>query len=343
MPGRRGSALDASFALAERKGVEGRAAPTRLTSREREIAGLIALGLTNKQIGGELAISERTAEAHVQNILNKLGVNNRAQIAAWASTLVDQPARGSAHRTAAAARPPEVAAVPAATAASHGLRWIAGLFAAVAVVVAVTDDSPRLFIVGLASRGPLIYDAKLTGDGEGISPRYFLDDPAASSIRFVPGAIEYRIVSPFGVTGNSLIMQAVPRYYAEVQVTVVPGSNVTFWFQLDPVGSEDVGQHLVALRTQAETLQLEYSVRQQNPLPLSPQVDVEGLQDGRTFNLGVLVDPPRYGVFLDGRIIIDARHAPTAAMQSPSFRIFGDSPGLVRLTSIRAWSVGVTA
>jgi non-specific serine/threonine protein kinase len=56
-----------------------------LTAREREIAALVAHGQTNRQIATTLVISERTADAHVQNILNKLGFNARAQIASWAT------------------------------------------------------------------------------------------------------------------------------------------------------------------------------------------------------------------------------------------------------------------
>jgi non-specific serine/threonine protein kinase len=51
---------------------------------EREVACLVAQGLTNRDIAARLVIAERTAEGHVQSILNKLGVNSRAQIAAWA-------------------------------------------------------------------------------------------------------------------------------------------------------------------------------------------------------------------------------------------------------------------
>ena len=57
-----------------------------LTQREREVAALIAQGLTNREIASRLVIAERTAEGHVQSILNKLGFNSRAQIAAWAVT-----------------------------------------------------------------------------------------------------------------------------------------------------------------------------------------------------------------------------------------------------------------
>ena len=55
-----------------------------LSPRELEVARLVAQGLTNKQIGQTLYVSERTAENHVQHILAKLGLRNRSQIAAWA-------------------------------------------------------------------------------------------------------------------------------------------------------------------------------------------------------------------------------------------------------------------
>ena len=55
-----------------------------LSRREREIAGLLALGLSNRQIADELVISIATVERHVANMLTKLGYRSRTQIAAWA-------------------------------------------------------------------------------------------------------------------------------------------------------------------------------------------------------------------------------------------------------------------
>jgi DNA-binding NarL/FixJ family response regulator len=54
-----------------------------LGRREADVARLVADGLTNKQIGTRLFISERTVDSHVRSILNKLGFSSRAQIAAW--------------------------------------------------------------------------------------------------------------------------------------------------------------------------------------------------------------------------------------------------------------------
>ena len=47
------------------------------------MAGLIAEGLTNHAIASRLSVAPRTAEAHVENILRKLQVHSRAQIATW--------------------------------------------------------------------------------------------------------------------------------------------------------------------------------------------------------------------------------------------------------------------
>jgi len=54
-----------------------------LGKREADVARLVADGLSNKQIGARLLISERTVETHVRSILNKLGLNSRAQVAVW--------------------------------------------------------------------------------------------------------------------------------------------------------------------------------------------------------------------------------------------------------------------
>jgi LuxR family transcriptional regulator, maltose regulon positive regulatory protein len=55
-----------------------------VTRREREVLGLLAEGLTNKQIAERLVVSEHTVHRHVTNILRKLGLPSRTAAAAWA-------------------------------------------------------------------------------------------------------------------------------------------------------------------------------------------------------------------------------------------------------------------
>jgi DNA-binding NarL/FixJ family response regulator len=58
--------------------------PDALTPREREVVALLAEGLTNAQLAERLYISPRTAAVHVSNVLTKLGMTSRTEVAAWA-------------------------------------------------------------------------------------------------------------------------------------------------------------------------------------------------------------------------------------------------------------------
>lgn len=55
-----------------------------LTSREMDIASRVGRGLSSKQIGVELGISEHTVRKHRENIARKLGLRNAAELVAWA-------------------------------------------------------------------------------------------------------------------------------------------------------------------------------------------------------------------------------------------------------------------
>jgi non-specific serine/threonine protein kinase len=57
----------------------------RLTKRESEVLRLVAEGLSNREIAGQLVISQRTAEGHVEKILGKTGLKSRSQVVAWAA------------------------------------------------------------------------------------------------------------------------------------------------------------------------------------------------------------------------------------------------------------------
>jgi ATP/maltotriose-dependent transcriptional regulator MalT len=66
-----------------------------LTEREREVAGLVAAGLSNRQIADELVFTKHTADKHVGNILGKLSLASRAQLAVWWIAHVGQPTQSS--------------------------------------------------------------------------------------------------------------------------------------------------------------------------------------------------------------------------------------------------------
>jgi DNA-binding NarL/FixJ family response regulator len=58
---------------------------TELSPRERQVAALLAEGLTNRQLAERLVVTERTIAAHIEHILDKLGFASRHQVATWAA------------------------------------------------------------------------------------------------------------------------------------------------------------------------------------------------------------------------------------------------------------------
>jgi len=78
--------LVAARVLQNLRGERGEEQPlfTELTERELDVLKLIANGLTNTQIAGQLVISENTVKGHVSNILSKLHLADRTQVAVYA-------------------------------------------------------------------------------------------------------------------------------------------------------------------------------------------------------------------------------------------------------------------
>ena len=69
---------------AVKRGADEALAEVRMTQREREVVGLIATGMSNKEIATRLSIATDTVKSHVRNIMDKLALHSRLQIAAYA-------------------------------------------------------------------------------------------------------------------------------------------------------------------------------------------------------------------------------------------------------------------
>jgi non-specific serine/threonine protein kinase len=76
-----GMSLNEALVYARTRTLRHPASP--LTPREREVAALVARGMSNRQVAEALVITEQTAETHVKRILSKLGFTSRAQVSSW--------------------------------------------------------------------------------------------------------------------------------------------------------------------------------------------------------------------------------------------------------------------
>ena len=73
------------LALNGEAAVQPKASGPALSRREREVVALLARGLSNRELADALVVSQLTAASHVRNILRKLGLDRRGQVAVWAA------------------------------------------------------------------------------------------------------------------------------------------------------------------------------------------------------------------------------------------------------------------
>ena len=78
---------------------------SRLSRREMEVAGLVAEGLTNREIAARLFLSERTVDGHLEHVREKLNVTTRAQVAAWVVRQQEAPPAQAAPSAGRSIRP----------------------------------------------------------------------------------------------------------------------------------------------------------------------------------------------------------------------------------------------
>src|SRR5256886_14125673 len=114
----------------------------RLSPREIEVAGMVAQGLTNREIAARLFISERTVDGHLERLREALGRNTRSQVPAWV-------VRHEAAEVAAPAGAPARVVPPPSWTFVHPRAWLAaalvlGVLAAGVGVLRLTSPVPPI-------------------------------------------------------------------------------------------------------------------------------------------------------------------------------------------------------
>jgi DNA-binding NarL/FixJ family response regulator len=87
------------------RGKRGLKAAMRMTTREREVMSLIGDGLGNSEIAGRLDIAVHTVKSHVHNVLEKLALHTRLEVAAYALAKKGGAAAAAGRRTRSGSRP----------------------------------------------------------------------------------------------------------------------------------------------------------------------------------------------------------------------------------------------
>lgn len=200
-----------------------------LSRREREIAALVAEGLTNKEIAQRLFISERTADGHLEHIREKLGVTNRAQVAAW---VVAQPQGGAA------------AVAPVHDRRDDRVRIAIAIAAvAVLVLVAAVVVMPQL-LAPTAPTGPVITTVAGSTRGFGISFGGYSGDsgPATSAQLSAPNDVAV------GQDGYIYIAdtnnQAIRLVYPKGEIITLAGSVTTPFVEGGNASTTGIGSPL---------------------------------------------------------------------------------------------------
>jgi len=182
-----------------------------LSRREREVAALVAEGLSNREIAERLFISERTAEGHLEQIRNKLGFKSRAQIAAWVAA--------DSTRLAPAAPPPR----PQLTVRTRDRPRLRPLWLwAVGVLMVAVSASVLLFAV---VRPSLLAD---TPSGPRITTFAGTGRAAVSQDGSAPGATDLAAVNGIAVNQNGDVYLADAfriRMVHDNAVSTVAGSS----------------------------------------------------------------------------------------------------------------------
>jgi hypothetical protein len=189
-------------------------------------------------------------------------------------------------------------------------------------------------------RGPLIWQATLDADGTDLdlASRYVMGDPAAAAIRAVAGGIEVAIIRTGGPTGASFKRSLPPRFVAEMDFRVAPGSDMQFVWR---VRSGDQ-LHLVKVDTLREAVEFVYADPNDWPTrlqSLTAPLPIPGLLSGRAVTVTVVAEPPRYLLYLDGERVAEINDPRLTARAAPlAFGGFGER-GRVTIVGLRAYEL----
>jgi DNA-binding CsgD family transcriptional regulator/DNA-binding beta-propeller fold protein YncE len=216
----------------------------RVTKRELEVARLVAQGLTNKEIGRALFISQRTAEGHIAQICNKLGFSTRSQVAAWAATFEATAAAPPIAPKLDIAVPPAPVSRPGRRVISAtGARWI-GLAIIVVGLVSAGIVALKLGSPTASPDSNTVVDGLSRPNGIAVDPAGAILILDGNRVRKVSGG-SITLVAGTGTNGFSGDGESAKL--AKLNLLVYPGT-VAHGLAVDSAGNvyiADYGNHRI--------------------------------------------------------------------------------------------------
>jgi hypothetical protein len=190
-------------------------------------------------------------------------------------------------------------------------------------------------------RGRLVYQAKMDGTGVGFADLVGRpNDPAHETVRFLPHMLELATLSGDADAGTDLkLVDGVTTYIGDIDISVKPGSDALFCWGLRWAVQGKLAYEM-CVDTAAQFAQLDVWDGQ-NQVPISPRVDIAGLQTGRTVPITVVVLDTHLTLFIDGKQATDVEnHQVPTTLTLPGLDVYsGGRPGTVDIHALSLYAL----
>jgi hypothetical protein len=193
-------------------------------------------------------------------------------------------------------------------------------------------------------RGRLIYQATMDGTGAGFADLVGRpNDPAHETVRFLPHMLELTVLTGDADAGTDLkLTDPVTTYVGDIDISIKPASDALFCLGLRWAVQGKLSYQM-CVDAAAQFAQLDVWDGQ-NTVPISPRVDIPGLQTGRTVPITVVVRDTHLTLFIDGKDAADVENHQVPTTQTfPGLDVYSTGrPGTVDIHALSLYTLAAS-